>query len=320
MTTRTDESGSGDSSFMVPAPRHGCSSSIYDNRGDLQQSGSRTQIGGEATLPHTALFSVALVTSLLLFVGCQGMSQTAPRGTQADQEQEAEEAEVLMGETGELGGAELQTWVEINEDGTPMEIGYTFPASALDDLPEDLVQLSLDFPSVEDLPFEHGLFDWAPRGHDPHTIYGVPHFDAHFYTVSRTVRENIDGGIVTNHPDPEYLPDGYITGPPDAAVYSMPQMGVHWVNREARELHGAPFDQTLIYGSHEDDVIFIEPMFTRAFLEGRPEFSADIPLPQAVEESGYYPTRYSIRYDSESDAYHVSLEEFQWWQAANFEE
>lgn len=266
-----------------------------------------------AVLP-SALVGVAVLVATL-FLGCQPMNQTAQQQTQAEREAEGEVAEVVMGDSAELGGAELQTWVEVAADGSPVAIGFTLPEAALEGLPEhDLVQLSLDFPEVEDLPFEHGLFDWAPRGHNPHAVYGVPHFDAHFYTVSSAVRERIDGGIVTNHPDPDYLPDGYIAGPPDVAVHSMAQMGVHWVNRAARELHGAPFDQTFIYGSHEDDVIFLEPMFTRAFLEGRPDFSADIPLPQAVAESGYYPTRYTIRYESDAQAYRISLDEFRWWE------
>jgi hypothetical protein len=56
-------------------------------------------------------------------------------------------------------------------------------------------------------------------------------------------------------------------------------------------------------------------MFTSAFLEGRPDFAAPIPQPQAVRESGYYATRYVIRYEADRRAFRVSLEGFHWREA-----
>jgi hypothetical protein len=33
--------------------------------------------------------------------------------------------------------------------------------------------------------------DWNPRGHIPDGVYTVPHFDVHFYLITREQREEI---------------------------------------------------------------------------------------------------------------------------------
>jgi hypothetical protein len=49
-------------------------------------------------------------------------------------------------------------------------------------------------------------------------------------------------------------------------------------------------------------------MITKAFLDARPDFTAEIPVPEQVAVPGYYPTRYGIRWDEELKEYRVSLE------------
>ena len=219
----------------------------------------------------------------------------------------------LAGDSIALGDGLVRSWVEVDGAGTPVALGVTLPDATLASLPTREVMMSLDFPAVEGLPFRHVLFDWGPGGHPPAALYAHPHWDAHFYLITAQERMAIQAGEQGVAPAPHYLPPGYIPVP-DLGLFAFPSMGVHWMHEGARALHGHTFDETLIYGSDGERVIFVEPMFTDAFLETRPDFSAPVPGPDAVQESGWYPTRYVIRYEEEAGAYRISLEGFRWRQ------
>jgi hypothetical protein len=86
-------------------------------------------------------------------------------------------------------------------------------------------------------------------------------------------------------------------------------MGVHWVDPTSPELNGKPFTATFIYGSWDGKVIFAEPMITKAYLETKPQFSAELPAP-ARDEGGYYPKRYAVRWDAATKEYRITLTGF----------
>ena len=217
----------------------------------------------------------------------------------------------LYGDTAVVGEGVIRTWIEVGPDGVPLALGVTLPELSFEALDDDGFMLSLDYPPLDGVPFRHVLFDWVPHGHPPASLYNHAHWDAHFYTISARERRQIEEGPMEDRPDPRYMPADYIPVP-ELGLYSFAEMGVHWVSSEAAELHGHTFDQTLIYGSIGERTIFVEPMFTQAFLETRPDLEAPVPLPVAVHESGYYPTRYVIRHEAESGSYRIALEGFRW--------
>ncbi len=93
-------------------------------------------------------------------------------------------------------------------------------------------------------------------------------------------------------------------------------MGVHWVNKNAPELHGQPFTKTFIYGYYGGQLAFVEPMVTRAYLETSPDYASLIELPSVYPTAGYYPTWYSIRTDPRTHAVSLALEGFVYRPAA----
>jgi hypothetical protein len=217
----------------------------------------------------------------------------------------------IAGDSVRLGNGVVRSWVEIDATGAPVAIGVTLPDAVIASVPAEGVMLSLDFPAVRGLPFRHVLFDWVPGGHPPARLYGHDHWDAHFYLITADERRTIAQGETLHRPDERYMPHGYIPVP-GIGLYAFAEMGVHWMHERSHELHGHAFDHTLIYGSIGEQTIFVEPMFTTAFLEGRPDFAAPIPQPPAVRESGYYATRYVIRYEADRRAFRISLEGFRW--------
>ncbi|MFW6040116.1 MAG: hypothetical protein ACOC9N_03470 [Gemmatimonadota bacterium] len=218
----------------------------------------------------------------------------------------------IRGDSLPLGSGIVRSWVEVDADGVPVAVGVTLPDSVIASVSDERsAMLSLELPAVDGLPFRHVLFDWGPGGHPPAGLYDVPHWDAHFYLITPERRRAIEQGETSLRPDPRYLPDGFVPVP-ELGLHAFPEMGVHWVHRDASELHGDPFDQTVIYGSDGESTIFIEPMFTRAFLADRPDVSAPIPQPSAVRREGYYPTRYVIRHAARERGFRISLEGFRW--------
>ncbi|MGE5336864.1 MAG: hypothetical protein ACM3PU_03490, partial [Gemmatimonadota bacterium] len=158
---------------------------------------------------------------------------------------------------------------------------------------------------------DHVVVNWESVGHPPPKVYDVPHFDFHFYTVSRAAQMKVaykdenESGTPGQQPPAELLPAGYIV-PPGTAV---PQMGVHAVDPSSPEFQGKPFTATFIYGFNNKQQTFIEPMVTLAYLESKPSFSAPVKRPATYTRQGAYPSTYSVKYDAARNVYEVSLEE-----------
>jgi hypothetical protein len=158
-------------------------------------------------------------------------------------------------------------------------------------------------------------------------VYDVPHFDFHFYLMDRrSVEREIRPGECDVDEDgtpeaevpcdvlergteplpPAQQPPGY--APTDEIV---PYMGNHWVNQQAPEFQGEAFTHTMIYGSFDGQLTFLEPMVTVEYLENlRGREIVDVATPDAFPREGLYPTQYVVRHLRNRDAYVVFLRRF----------
>jgi hypothetical protein len=228
----------------------------------------------------------------------------------------------LYGTSQRLGNGTMRTYVEV-VNGEPTEVGVALSERALEGLPSGhhdpggivfeghhmMWEYVLDLPADNPTPFQHVALNWNLNGHEPAGIYDKPHFDFHFNLISDAERKTItleDPAFeqkASNHPAPTHVPVGYAALPG-----GVPLMGAHWIDPTSPELNGQQFGQTFIFGTWDGELIFAEPMITKAFLDARPSFTAEIPVPEVVDVPGYYPTRYGIRWDEERREYRVSLE------------
>jgi hypothetical protein len=220
----------------------------------------------------------------------------------------------------QVGNGTARTYITI-VNGKPTEVGVSLTEAALTGLPtphsaggvhehgHSRFDHVLPLPEENPTPFRHAVVNWNPAGHEPPGIYDTPHFDVHFYTIENADRLAIDPSDpeyqskAERTPAPELIPEGYILPAPMAFA----RMGVHWVDPKTPELNGKPFTATFIYGSWDGKVIFAEPMFTKAFLESKPQFSAAVPAPAAGRAGGPYPSGYSIRWDAAAKEYRITL-------------
>jgi hypothetical protein len=239
-----------------------------------------------------------LLAVLLLIVGCDSNSSN-------------DGPETVTGPAVTLEGSTIQGWVRLDADDRPTAVGITVDEGAYEALSDtadthskhdEAVVVELALPDAAPAPYDHATLDWNPEGHPPPGIYTVPHFDVHFFFVTEETRENIPGGPATRFPDEQYLPTGYA---PDSV--NTPDMGMHYVNLQAPEFNGQPFTHTFIYGAYRGEITFIEPMVTTEVLDAGPEITAPVPQPEAVQQSGFYPTEYRIVHDEAAGEYRITL-------------
>ena len=181
--------------------------------------------------------------------------------------------------------------------------------------------IAIDFPG--DTQFEWLGLNWMPRGHGPPEVYGVPHFDIHYYLNPQNEINGIKG---VNFPPGESDDDPYDVSiaadqvPPDyfRTEYVVPQMGEHLYDKNAPEWEGpgapsrADFTQTFVWGHYDGDLNFFEPMITTEFFDALDGTVVDsVSMPDRMPEAGMYPTEYQMAYHQNRDAYTVTLKTFE---------
>jgi hypothetical protein len=223
-----------------------------------------------------------------------------------------------------LGSGHIRTYVVLGNKKDPVthakpvvELGLEFSESAMKSLPAEETTLDTDFPvQARNTPFEFFEFDWNPHGHEPAGIYDKPHFDFHFYTTDREeIQSILPGpcfGLACDVYDkarkpvpPEFLPQGYI----DVGSV-VPYMGNHLIDPTSPEFNGKLFTRTWLYGAYDGEIIFYEPMITRASLTEQPNQCTALKLPQAYEKNGYYPKKSCTEFDRHGHVYRISLKDF----------
>lgn len=237
------------------------------------------------------------------------------------------------GNSVELGKGQARTYVVLDGmSGRPVELGVALSETALEGLPQHspdhgpgthgpYSEYLLELPADHQTPYRFVELDWNPQGHGgPHT---APHFDFHFYRVPLETRNQ----IVLEDPDfaakaarlpaAEEIPARYVsthvlleTTPGGMTV---PRMGLHWVDSISPELppRSQPFTTTFIVGSWNGQVIFDEPMVTRAFIlaQRAAPTAGSIPVPAAKRylPAGYYADSYGITWEEGSREYRIAL-------------
>jgi hypothetical protein len=234
-----------------------------------------------------------------------------------------------------LGNGVARTYVLTDgRTGKPVEVGVALTAQALEGLPMQspdhgpgthgpYSEYLLQLPAGNPTPYRFVELDWNPHGHGG--PYTSPHFDFHFYRVPLATRNEIDlaspdfAAKAARLPADDEIPAGYLSThvllKTTPAGMTVPRMGLHWLDSKSPELppSSQPFTTTFIVGSWNGQVIFDEPMVTRAFILAQRTGAAtadSIPLPSARRyvPAGYYPVSYGIRWDEAAGEYRIALQ------------
>lgn len=212
-----------------------------------------------------------------------------------------------------VGNGNARSFLTNANDHEQMELGFTLDAASLEGLSQHESNYLIDLPEEARrlTPYKHISLDWTPHGHEPNGVYDKPHFDIHFFMISRDEQN----AITASNPDLQKLPDSSLMPPfyvPEPG--GIDKMGKHWVDVTSPELNPAkpaPFTNTLIYGTYNAKVIFIEPMVTRDFFLSKPDTVMSIRQPNSFAIKSHYPTKYKIKFDKAVNKITVSLLDFE---------
>jgi hypothetical protein len=217
---------------------------------------------------------------------------------------------MTVGETKAFGSGSITSWVKTDDNGNPASIGVTFKESAYVSLETDremMTMLMLPMTSgmsmMMAMPFDHIEVDWVPGGDPAPSVYNTTHLDCHFFTMSMADQMGMMGGRDTTMMDMKYLPNGYMMD-----SMSEEGMGVHCMDTSAKEFHGQPFDHSFVYGFYHGNIAFMETMCAKSFIDTKSNYTGDLKQPQAFRKSGYYPLKYSVRYDAVNKEYSISID------------
>jgi hypothetical protein len=223
-----------------------------------------------------------------------------------------------------MGKGHIRTYVTVDKTGKPLDVGVEFTEAAINtiDMPMNhsgmhcnTYNLRFHPNATKSLPYDHVSLDWAQTGHGPEGVYDVPHFDIHFYMVSPETQMSIItdrsypvGPDAFAHRGPSTVPYSYFPGP------FVEMMGTHWIKKEDFSqimFNREPFRHTFIYGTHEDKLVFIEPMITLETLRTRENIITEIDQPQNFPViNKFYPGNYAITHNAKTRVHRVSLQNF----------
>lgn len=241
----------------------------------------------------TSLLLTAAIGGLL---SCSESTAPDPSGT-------------YYGSVTQMGGGTGRSFVTLDRSGTHTEVGVAFTEAALSGLGDEPDEFFFDLPiRTLGTPFRHVVLNWEPHGHPPAGVYTVPHLDVHFYMITQDVRAAIDlddpviAAKAAVKPTAEYFPAGYVAG------MASSWMGLHWRDPSGPEFSGQPFTKTVIYGSYDGAVTFLEPMLAKSFLETKPSnVVTALKLPATFGSRGYQPTSYTVDWNASTKEYRVVL-------------
>jgi hypothetical protein len=251
------------------------------------------------SVPSATGISTVMVASLI-FLGAASAQEVVQRG-----------------EPFALGKGAAQAWTITDAVQRPIAIGVSISESAMSSVDHSHgANLSMPLPGKPvGGVFDHIYLNWQPHGHPPVHLYGVPHFDVHFYKLDEAARQAISPADPTfddktaNYPSGEFLPADYAPPPEPEAV---PFMGVHWSDRTSPVFNGEPFTEVFILGTWNGELAFWEPMITAEVFHSRETQVRDIKQPAHYARPGYYPTSYRIDFDATAKEHRVYLEGFVW--------
>ncbi|MDH3291306.1 MAG: hypothetical protein OEO20_10580 [Gemmatimonadota bacterium] len=159
--------------------------------------------------------------------------------------------------------------------------------------------------------FDHLGMKWEPHGHPP-ALFLTPHFDFHFYAIDPDRVGAIDCADLSKPaavPAAYTLPDLDIPGLGPLVGLCVPNMGMHAMVKaelERTELFGA----SMILGYYQQNLIFLEPMISRAKLLEAQSFTMDVPVVPGSGAKLKWPTSFEARYDKTARTYRFVFSRF----------
>lgn len=239
------------------------------------------------------------------------------------------QAATFYGETKPLGNGFVRSFVELDKDRNPLEVGVTLTKDVLplpteDGQPDIKFELSLP-PEASTTAFDQVEITYRPQNYSGvRTIFDAPRISTDFFLISPQERDAICPNYQVIDRLPTCVGEEREQALKTPALGTLPEGFEIGVVPEAR--HGiryfdgkAPLPIGEINGEQQLTSVYNYAIFdgnqltaldivsSNAFLETQADFNSPIKLPTSFSQSGYYPTEYSVTYDDTSQEYTVAL-------------
>ena len=219
---------------------------------------------------------------------------------------------IIYGDKVTVGNGSVRSFLSNADDPAKMELGLEMEEAAFENLPHLGEEFLINLPAkaLQITPYKHISMNWAHVGHGPQGVYDKSHFDIHFFMVGRDEQNAISASSpdLQKLPDSTFLPEFYFPEPGGIDL-----MGKHWADVTSPELNPvnpSPFTSTMVYGTYNAKVVFLEPMVTKDFLQSKPDTIMNIRQPHSLAVSSNYPEKYKIHSDAASGKVFVTLTSF----------
>lgn len=235
-----------------------------------------------------------LFVALLLSVGaCKKSIKTSPGVPHT-----------VFGETKPFLNGVARSFVVLNTSGNPTAAGIRFSHDVLTALPIDAPgKFTLSLPNeAAAVGLNHIELEWRPTGDYPNALYYAPHFDFRFSRVSAAELAEIPASD-TKPANSMYVPKNFY-----AIGGSVAGIGRRYIDSTALESKVGVFNHAMVLNFFEGKFLSHEVMITQALLLSKIDNKVIINLPQAVQQTGYYPTASHLAFDATTNEYEVTLE------------
>jgi hypothetical protein len=139
-----------------------------------------------------------------------GLSILITLTTACKKEKNSDASGTVYGPTTPLNKGSMRSFIALGKDAKPTSVGIKFTAAALDGLPTDTSkewEFPLELPDQAKITgFDHLAVDWNPQGHPPAPIYTWPHFDFHFYRITKDEQAAVKPGPDLTPVPPMHIP------------------------------------------------------------------------------------------------------------------
>lgn len=208
----------------------------------------------------------------------------------------------------EMGNGKARSWITISHTGVPREIGVEMTNEVLSGLSD--ANFSVDIPmhikAQETTPFDHLYITWSAHGHPlPGGAFIAPHFDVRFFMMSLEDQLAIPAppaASLFNLPPTGFMPANYFPDRPG------PKVGMNWTDKSFSS--SVPVTKTMILGSFDGKFTFEAPIMILPVLQSGASFSIPYTQPINFAEHTWYPTKYNIYMDNDTQKHYVTLSDF----------
>lgn len=219
----------------------------------------------------------------------------------SDKTKENSKEVVIYGPKIEIGKGYAFSWIRVDNNVTPIEIGIEMTPSVLVNLPKDsdftkAVVIPLPKKAIEITPFNHIGINWVPENFSDIENLRKAHFSFHFYTITLAERMKIPAWSdeteeeFSNYPQKNYMPADYF--PLTNGIGSYAMTGRHWLPQDPKNTF--PSSHIFALGTYDGKFVFMDPIATLDLLNSGEEINNFISQPLYYPINKPFPREYTI--------------------------